>query len=255
MPTGFIRLLRMCFAGSAIGGLMAFASPATAQWAPPWGAAWPGEIERGLETQGYVLAAPLMRRPGIYLADVSTGPGRYQRLIIDARNGQILESFSASRPIRGPAFADRDEGFGEPQSGVGPSLNPGFSGAPAAGAPSAQSTYGGQASVHIPTAISPYGPGAALGTRPKRKAASNEHKVPGIKAPTTNPPLPPPAPREAAKADEPGSPTSKADQPPVDYHPTDVEKIPAAAAATTQGASTEASDKPKVTIVPPALFE
>ena len=255
MPTGIIRLLRVCFAGSAIGGLIAFACPATAQWAPPWGAAWPGEIERGLEAQGYVLAAPLMRRPGIYLADVSAGPRGYQRLIIDARSGQILESFPASRGVRGPMLADRDEGFGEPQPGVGPPLSPGFSGAPAAVAPSAQSTYGGPASVHIPTAVSPYGPGATLGTRPKRKAASIEHKVPGIKTPTANPPLPPPAPGEAAKADEPSSPAFKPDQPPVDSHPAEVEKIPPAAAATTQGASTEASDKPKVNIVPSALFE
>jgi hypothetical protein len=37
MQNGIIRLLRVCFAGPAIGGLIAFASPATAQWAPPWG--------------------------------------------------------------------------------------------------------------------------------------------------------------------------------------------------------------------------
>jgi hypothetical protein len=251
MPNGIIQLLRVCFAGPAIGGLIAFASPATAQWAPPWGAAWSGEIERGLEAQGYVLAAPLMRRPGIYLADVSAGPKGYRRLIIDARSGQILESFPASRAVRGPMLADGDEGFGEPQPGGGPPLSPGFSGAPAAVAPSGQSTYGGRASVHIPTAISPYGPGA----RQKPKAASVEHKVPGIKAPTVNPPLPPPAPREAATAVEPSSPAFKPDQPPVDSHPTEVEKTPPAAAAPTQGASTEASDKPKVNIVPPALFE
>ena len=217
MPTGIIRLLRVCFAGSAIAGLIAFASPATAQWAPPWGAAWPGEIARGLEAQGYVLAAPLMRRPGIYLADVSAGPGGYQRLIIDARSGRILESFPASRGVRGPMLAERDEGFGEPQPGVGPRLNPGFSGAPAAAAPSAQSPYGDPASAHIPSAISPYGPGAALGARPKRKAASVEHKVQGIKAPSMNPPLPPPAPRETAKADEPGPQTSKPDHPVAEF--------------------------------------
>jgi hypothetical protein len=255
MPTGIIRLLRMGFAGSAIGGLIAFGSPATAQWAPPWGAAWPGEIERGLEAQGYVLAAPLLRRPGIYLADVNAGPRGYQRLIIDARSGQILESFPASSRMRGPALADRDEGFGAPQPGIGPP-NPGFSGAPAAAAPSARSTYSGPASVHIPTAISPYGPrGAPLGARSKPKAASIDHKAPGIKAPTANPPLPPPAPREAAKADEPGPATSKPDQPPADSRPTGVENIQPAAAAATQGPPTEASDKAKVNIVPPALFE
>jgi hypothetical protein len=256
MATGIIRLLRDGLVGSAIGGFVAFASPATAQWAPPWGAAWPGEIERDLEAQGYVLTAPLMRRPGVYLADVSAGPGSYQRLIIDARSGRILESFPASKRIRGPALADRGEGFGEPQPGVEPPLNPGFSGAPAAAAPSAQPTYGGPASVHIPAVISPYGPGAGpLGTRPRSKAASTEHKTPGIKAPIINPPLPPPAPREAAKADEPGPATSTPDQPRVDSHPPEAEKVSPAAATPAQGASTEANEKPKVSIVPPALFE
>jgi hypothetical protein len=34
-----------------------------------------------------VLTGPLMRRPGIYLADVIAGPAGYQRLVIDARTG------------------------------------------------------------------------------------------------------------------------------------------------------------------------
>src|SRR5689334_14885061 len=86
---------RRCFAGSALGGFIAFAfvPAATAQWLPPWPAA-PGEIADSLEAQGYRLTAPLMRRPGVYLADVSAGPGGYQRLVIDARSGQILERFA-----------------------------------------------------------------------------------------------------------------------------------------------------------------
>jgi hypothetical protein len=67
-------------AGSALGGLMVFAfvPAAAAQWlAPPWQAAFPGEIARSLEAQGYMLTAPLMRRPGIYLADASPGPAGY----------------------------------------------------------------------------------------------------------------------------------------------------------------------------------
>jgi hypothetical protein len=87
--------LGRCSAGSVLGALMAvvFVPAAMAQWMTPWGAPFPGEIERGLEAQGYVLTAPLMRRPGVYLADVSAGPAGHQRLIIDARNGQILEHF------------------------------------------------------------------------------------------------------------------------------------------------------------------
>ena len=78
--------LGRCLAASALGALMtvAFVPTATAQWMAPWGAAFPGEIERSLEARGYVLTAPLMRRPGVYLADVSAGPAGHQRLIIDA---------------------------------------------------------------------------------------------------------------------------------------------------------------------------
>ena len=78
MRVRLIRALRFsCLAGLTLGGILAFALPATAQWqAPPWRFAWPpGEIEWNLNAQGYALTAPLMRRPGIYLADVSAGPG------------------------------------------------------------------------------------------------------------------------------------------------------------------------------------
>ncbi len=110
--------LGRCLAGSVLGALMAvaFVPTAMAQWMAPWGAPFPGEIERGLEAQGYVLTAPLMRRPGVYLADVSAGPAGHQRLIIDARSGQILERFPAPGRNWGPALAARDEEFGEPQS-------------------------------------------------------------------------------------------------------------------------------------------
>ena len=201
--------LSRCLAGSALGGLIAFSfvPAAMAQWLPPpWGAAFPGEIARSLEARGYVLTAPLLRRPGIYIADVSAGPAGYRRLIIDARSGQILESFPASGRMWGPVLAARDEEFGEPASpGVGgPPLGGAFSNPPG-GSPPAKSAYGGSGNVHIPAAISPYGPAAApLSTKPKSKVASIEHKIPGTKTPLINPPLPPPAPREAARADEPG---------------------------------------------------
>ena len=253
-------------AGSALGGLIAFAfaPPATAQWLPPpWGAAFPGEIARNLEAQGYVLTAPLMRRPGVYLADVSAGPAGYQRLIIDARSGQILERFSAPGRMWGPVLASRGEEFSEPPAqGVGgPRLGGTFSNPPG-GSPPAKSAYGGSGNVHIPAAISPYGPAAApLSTKPKSRVASIEHKIPGTKAPLINPPLPPPAPREAARAEEPGPPTSKpaanegSGQPRAASHPAEADNASPAAAPATQGSSTEASDKPKVSIVPAAPFE
>ena len=256
--------LRLCLTGSALGGLIAFAfvPTARAQWLTPWRTASPGEIERSLEAQGYGLIAPLVRRPGVYLADVSAGPAGYQRLVIDARSGQILERFIAPGRMWGPTLAARDEEFGEPRppGGVGPPLSPGFSGRPAA-APAAKSAYGSPADAHIPAAISPYGGEAPAGTKPRPKSVSTERKAPAAKTPTVNPPLPPPAPREAAKPDGSGSPASKpaekhdSDQPKIDSRPTEVDNVPPAAAPATPGASSEANDKPKVSIVPAALFE
>jgi hypothetical protein len=264
MATGINGSLRFCLAGAAIGGLVAFAhvTTATAQWLPPWGGASPGEIERSLEAQGYGLIAPLVRRPGVYLADVSAGPAGYQRLVVDARSGQILQRFVAPGRMWRPRLAARNEEFGEPQpGGVGPPLDPGFSGLPAATAPSGKSAYGGPANPDIPATVSPYGHGEApAGTKTRAKAASTVRKAPAAK-PMSNPPLPPPAPREAAKPDGPGSPVSEpekaqeSNQPKIAPHPIEVDNAPPAAAATTQGSAAKGSDKAKVSIVPPAAFE
>jgi len=256
--------LRLCLTGSALGGLIAFAfvPTAKAQWLTPWRAASPGEIERSLEAQGYGLIAPLVRRPEVYLADVSAGPAGYQRLVIDARSGQILERFIAPGRMWGPRFAARDEEFGEPPrpGGVGPPLSPSVSGRPAA-TPPTKSAYGGPADAHIPGAISPYGAEAPAGTKPRPKSISTERKAPAAKTPTVNPPLPPPAPREAAKPDGSGSPASKpaekddSDQPKIDFRPTEVDNVPPVAAPAAPGLPSEPSDKSKVSIVPAALFE
>jgi hypothetical protein len=250
-------------AGAALVGLISVAliPVATARWLQPWLAAWPVAVERSLEAQGYVLRAPLILGPGVYLADVSAGGAGYQRLVIDARSGQILKRFSAPW---GPGLAARDEEFGEPpHGGVEPLLSPGFSGRPAT-ASAAKSAHGGPANVHIPATISPYDGGEApAGAKAKARSASTDHTPPAIKLalPAINPPLPPPAPREAARLDGPGLPASRPaekheqDQPKIDSRPTEVDSDPPAATPTTRGLSAEANDKPKVNIVPPALFE
>ena len=233
-----------CLAGSALGALItvAFVPPAAAQWAPPWGAAFPGEIERSLEAQGYVLTAPLIRRPGVYLADVSAGPAGHQRLIIDARSGQVLERFPAPGRMWGPA---RDVGFGDPQDSIGPALGRDLS--------SPRTGPGPAANIHIPAAVSPHGLGETrVGTKAKPKAASTERKA------TFNPPSPPPAPRETAKADRSDSapqPTETHDSGPPRIGSPNAGNEPPASAPTIEGSTLEASEKPKVTIVPPALFQ
>jgi len=251
------RALGRCFEGAAVGAFIAiaFIPPATAQWAPPWGALFPGDIERSLEAQGYVLTAPLMRRPGIYLADVSAGPAGHQRLIIDARSGQVLERFPAPGRKWGPTLAARDEEFGDSQfGGVGPPLYRGFSGP---GAPVAPMANADPSNARIPTAVSPYGvTEPRAGTKAKPKSALTERKAAAI-----NPPLPPPAPRETAKADGSGSgapqPTENPEfgQPRINSASTEGGNAPSTSAPANQGLPTEAGDKPKVSIVPPGLFQ
>jgi hypothetical protein len=228
--------VRRRLAGSALGGLVVFAAipVAMAQWLPPWRAvASPGDIAQRLEAHGYQLIAPLQRRLGVFLADVRAGSVGIQRLVIDDRSGEILERFMSSPRGPDPEFAVRFDEFGEPPPGaVQPLPGRGFPDAPNGG-PAAKSAYGGPTNVHIPSAISPYGSQAPVSTKPKPQPAPTARKVP---SPMIAPPLPPPAPREAQTQ----SPDSALD-------PT--------AKPTAPASSAEASDKPKVSIVPPALFE
>jgi hypothetical protein len=93
------------------------------------------------------------------------------------------------------------------------------------------------------------------GTKAKLKSTSTERKA------TLNPPLPPPAPRETARVDGSGSTASQ----PTEAHDSEEPRMhspavetgngPPASAPATQGLPAEASDKPKVSIVPPALFQ
>jgi hypothetical protein len=251
------RTLGRCFEGAVLGAFIAiaFIAPATAQWAPPWGTLFPGDIERSLEAQGYELVAPLMRRPGVYLADVSTGPAGHQRLIIDARSGQVLERFPAPGRNWGPTLAARDEGFGDPQfGGVGPPAYGGFSGPAGRDAPMANVRH---SNARIPTVVSPYGVGETqAGTKAKPKSASTERRAAAL-----NPPLPPPAPRETAKADGSGLAAPQPAGNPDSGHPrinsasTEDGVAPSVSAPASPSLPTEADDKPKVSIVPPGLFQ
>jgi hypothetical protein len=290
------KALRRRLAGSALGLLIAFAAVpgAMAQWLPPWRIVMPaGAIAGRLEAQGYILIAPLQRRPGVYLADVRAGATGYQRLVIDDRSGEILERFiSPPRGVR-PEFVGRYDGFNpSPPPGVVHPPGYGFDGPNGGTAP--RSAYGGPTDVHIPSAISPYGPQSSpLSTKPKAPAATVRktplaNSAPAAAPPTVGPPLPPPAPREAAKPEESAPPAPKP-EPKIESAPGETENastgsaFPAAPEANREPAriepqaqapthpadsapeptakpiapasSAEASDKPKTSIVPPALFE
>jgi hypothetical protein len=230
--------LRRSLAGLALGGFIAFASVpnAMAQWLRPWPAVSPGDIEQRLEAQGYLLIAPLHRRPMVYLADVSAGPAGYQRLVIDAWSGVILQRFVVPPRRWGPIFAMREGGFGgplppgpagPPPGGEGPPPGGGFSTMPNEG-PAPKSAYGGPPNVQIPAAISPVGPPDPTKSKPKSNATSH-NRVPGT--PTASPaaaPLPPPAPREVTTPDAPpsGAPKAEPDRPKTEPTPTEVQNAP-----------------------------
>ncbi len=59
----------------------------------------PYEIERRLDADGYVVTGPLTMRGDVYVADVMVRGEGPERLVIDARNGAILERFRG-RPDR-----------------------------------------------------------------------------------------------------------------------------------------------------------
>ena len=227
--------LRRSLAGLALGGSIGFTSvpAAMAQWLRPWPAVSPGAIEQRLEAQGYLLIAPLHRRPLVYLADVSAGPAGYQRLVIDAWSGMILQRFVAPPRRWGPVFAMREGGFAEPlpPGAVEPPLGGGFPAMPNEN-PASKSAYGGPPSVHIPAAISPVGPpDAPSATKPKPKSNATSHnRVPGTTTATpAAAPLPPPAPREATTPDAAlsGAPKAPAgqepDRPKTEPTPTEVQ--------------------------------
>jgi hypothetical protein len=88
---------------------------ASAQWAPPFAAAPPGEIVQRLRAEGYVLIGPLRRRDTVYLADVADGPAGRERLVLDAWSGEILQRFVARRvPGRPGGYVPEGGEFNEP---------------------------------------------------------------------------------------------------------------------------------------------
>ena len=287
--------MRRCLACSALCGLVVLTAvpAATAQWLPPWRTP-PGVIEQRLEAQGYMLIAPLQRRPRIYVADVSAGPAGYQRLIIDAWSGDIVQRFVPPARRWGPQLAERGGEFAAPPPPgfAEPGPSGGFSTMPDGG-PAARSAYGGPTDVRIPAAISPVGsPNALPATKPKPRStqpqgagANAARNNPDAAAPAATVPLPPPKPTENQDSDRPktnSSPTEVENAPPAapegakedalnasaaaspDLKPEAAPKTEPRATAQSEGpapqpaarsSSSEPSEKSKVSIVPATLFE
>jgi hypothetical protein len=73
----------------------------------------PHRIERQLESAGYELRSPLVRRGDVYVADVMGQMGARERLIIDARTARIVDRFPSvatrGREDRFGDWRDRDD--------------------------------------------------------------------------------------------------------------------------------------------------
>ncbi len=80
------------------------------------------DIERRLDANGYSLTGPVVRRGDVYLADVVFGGRDYERLVIDAWTGRIMERYR-TRPARWraasprPSDQDQSDFWGPPRSG------------------------------------------------------------------------------------------------------------------------------------------
>ena len=212
--------LRRCLAGSVLGALIAvaFVPTAMAQWMPPWGAAFPGEIERSLEAQGYVLTAPLMRRPGSISPTSAPAP---RAISVSSSTPEADKSLSAFPPqveTGDPRLPPATKSL----ASLSRVSDHRWARASPARPPQDRLTAAQRTSIFprpsARTGSGKRGPEA----KPKAKSAATERKA------TLNPPLPPPAPRETARADGSGSPALQptenhnSEQPRIDSHSTDI---------------------------------
>src|SRR5579863_1475186 len=72
------------------------ATSASAQFLFGWDRALPPmQIERMVEASGYRLTGPVMRNGPVYLANVFGRDNDRERLVIDARDGRLLQRYGA----------------------------------------------------------------------------------------------------------------------------------------------------------------
>jgi hypothetical protein len=107
-PTSLFPLPKVAALALAAGLVSLGVSSASAQffrW-PSWDAPLsPGRVERMIEASGYRLTGPVIRNGPVYLANVLGRGDDRERLVIDARDGRLLERSPAGALGRPPAFA------------------------------------------------------------------------------------------------------------------------------------------------------
>ncbi len=76
-----------------------------------WDPALPrGQVERLIQASGYRLTGPAIRHGAVYLVNVLGPQNDLERLIVDARDGRVLQRFAAA-----PRQADAGGWWGRPQ--------------------------------------------------------------------------------------------------------------------------------------------
>ncbi len=55
-----------------------------------------GQVERMIQASGYRLTGPAIRHGAVYLANVLGPQNDLERLIVDARDGRVLQRFAAA---------------------------------------------------------------------------------------------------------------------------------------------------------------
>ncbi len=108
----------------ALAAALVVAQPARAQFFSFFQMS-PSQIAGMLNDDGYRLRGPMIRRGDVYLCDVVSVTGRPARLIVDARDGHVLERFAASPHRRhfgdppGALRPPRDVGDDDPSRSAG----------------------------------------------------------------------------------------------------------------------------------------
>jgi hypothetical protein len=107
-----------------------------------------GQVERMIQASGYRLTGPAIRHGAVYLANVLGPQNDLERLIVDARDGRVLQRFAAVRSQPAP-----NGGWpGQPQESGSGSLFGWFSGDDDAVAPRPPAGLDGNAESEPPRA-------------------------------------------------------------------------------------------------------
>ena len=199
----------------------------------------PYEIERGLEAGGYALTGPLVRRGDVYLADVVVGRGDFERLVIDAETGRIVQQFRV-RQARWRDAAPRDWDQDEPDRWDSAPRPPAGVDLAAPRASTREQLVRGDDSAKPNVILVPGGARATssdANKKPKPSDAKRKITAPGQAAKPANPP----APGEAAESAGAPSTTTVAVTPPAAAAPAASAPAAPTASAPAPTASTAAN--------------